>query len=45
MHVILQNQWYIAFVIQQEEPCDVTTVKEELTEEITVEECYVCLDT
>jgi hypothetical protein len=41
---VLQNQSYSFFLIQEEEPCDVTTIKEELTEEITVEECYVCFD-
>jgi hypothetical protein len=32
------------FLIQQEEPRDVIKVKEELTEEITIEECYACHD-
>jgi hypothetical protein len=40
---VLQNQ-SCSFLIQEEEPCDVATIKEELTEEITVEECYVCFD-
>jgi hypothetical protein len=32
------------FLIQQVEPLEVIKVKEELTEEITVEECYACHD-
>jgi len=32
------------FYIQEEDPCDVTIVKEELADEITVDECYVCSD-
>jgi hypothetical protein len=39
-------KWMIhcLFFIQQEDPFDVTTVKEESAEEITVDRCYVCFD-
>ncbi|XP_023703977.1 oocyte zinc finger protein XlCOF6.1-like isoform X1 [Cryptotermes secundus] len=30
--------------VKQEELCDVTKIKEELTEEVTAEECYACHD-
>jgi hypothetical protein len=42
--VILCIDDTLLIFIQQEELCDVTTVKEELADEITVDECYVYFD-
>jgi hypothetical protein len=39
----IYDTWLFFFMLQ-EEPCDVATVKEELADEITVDECYVCFD-